>query len=492
MNLKIRSVLCVFLALVLLLMCAACSSGSTQQENPASSAQPSSPQQESPASSAQPEPVESQPPLYTHGYSLKAVGEIQDPEGTLTVDTGGLFLNEGGGRYIMLNCLGEHTNDIVLTENYYSKCIDSEAGLFVVNTTGDVYSAGLISADGQILIPCEAAIIQWLNDDYGTRRYLEVVYALEETSNENNCYLYSTSSIISSVSPGENDTMYTGYSLVYDLEENRFVDGVKITSPGSRIYAFGDSFLVDGQDYTLYSASGDILFQSTNYIYFSDGILKTSSYNNYCAYDDTGAITYSSKNSFNIINGNGGYIQQNGEVLDRYGNFVFDAGDNSALSERNSIFVVRNDDDGLMRGDEAIVPAIYSGIYAINDDFYYGTYYTTLGAYRYALIGPDGVIIDDLESSKGLSDLCIQDQGRLYVLNDRDFTLAPNGSYLLPLELGLIAVKSEETDLYGVFDLFTGAQLLDYEYEEIVTVAGYLYAYQPNEWTIFQISTPVN
>ncbi|MCD8197445.1 MAG: hypothetical protein LUE24_09845 [Lachnospiraceae bacterium] len=43
---------------------------------------------------------------------------------------------------------------------------------------------------------------------------------------------------------------------------------------------------------------------------------------------------------------------------------------------------------------------------------------------------------------------------------------------------------------YGVFDLFTGRQLLDYKYSSIQYVSGYIYALDnaQNTWTIYKVN----
>ena len=54
------------------------------------------------------------------------------------------------------------------------------------------------------------------------------------------------------------------------------------------------------------------------------------------------------------------------------------------------------------------------------------------------------------------------------------------------LWLALIAIKSDSNGKYGVFDLFTGEQLLDYEYDRVEGIEGYVYALKGETWTIYK------
>ena len=77
-----------------------------------------------------------------------------------------------------------------------------------------------------------------------------------------------------------------------------------------------------------------------------------------------------------------------------------------------------------------------------------------------------------------------------FVVNDGDYTLELETEYPDALEIGMISAQSDSNGLYGVFDLFNGEQLLDYEYEKVQTAAGYLYAYKNGAWEVYQISGP--
>lgn len=74
----------------------------------------------------------------------------------------------------------------------------------------------------------------------------------------------------------------------------------------------------------------------------------------------------------------------------------------------------------------------------------------------------------------------------VFVMNARSFYLnAPKGK-CSTLADGLITIKSDETGLLTVYDLFTGEPLLPYEYERAYYATGYLYVYREGGWSIFK------
>ena len=80
--------------------------------------------------------------------------------------------------------------------------------------------------------------------------------------------------------------------------------------------------------------------------------------------------------------------------------------------------------------------------------------------------------------------------GNGLVINNRSYDLNLNGARYDELTYAMISVGSTDTGLYGVYDLFTGQQLLPFEYDMIRFAAGYLYAYRYGTWSIYQVNGP--
>ena len=99
---------------------------------------------------------------------------------------------------------------------------------------------------------------------------------------------------------------------------------------------------------------------------------------------------------------------------------------------------------------------------------------------QYTLVNAQGVLATDLSERPYM--LLANKDDRVFVVNTRSFDLqAPKGK-CSPLADGLITMKSDDTGLLTVYDLFTGEQLLPYEYERVYYAAGYLYVYREGGW----------
>ena len=79
-------------------------------------------------------------------------------------------------------------------------------------------SCGLVKADGTVVLPCEAAII---NPVKGSDRYLKISVATEPTDKEH-AFLYTYSGWVAW--PEEQSEYYDGYDHYYDLKEGKYFE----------------------------------------------------------------------------------------------------------------------------------------------------------------------------------------------------------------------------------------------------------------------------
>lgn len=455
----------------------------TQDTNHIEPSEPSEPA--APAVSALPE---------SYAYSLTQVGTIQDSERSLEIQYDAVLQIDGNtGK--LLNYLGESKNDVVISDGTYL----GEGVYSVRDSSGEINSVGLISQEGEVLIPCEACKIDWPKSSISkTNRYLKVIYTTGETTDIDECFIYTTDSGWGLTGPQEGDTMYKGYALVYDLEAKAFVPNVKITNSDSlAMQPCGRSFTVEDESgiTTLYNSEGKALFQTAHIVFVGGGTLIVSDDGTYRVYDENGNQTYTSNKSLYLIDGNGGYISKYENdryvIMDRNGNQVAGAVFESVYSEENDVFRVKNNGKfGLVHADGTVllscdkfdnVTYIDYGLYCSSTD--------TDNGYTYSLIGSHGIIKEGLPSCA--DNLKIMNGETAFVINDGDYTLSLEEEYPTVLVPALIAAKSDANGLYAAFDLFTGEQLLGYEYEVIKAAAGYLYAYKNGEWTVYRIEGPV-
>ena len=431
----------------------------------------------------------------TYGYSLTQVGSIKDPDRDLSIQYDAL-LRVDGKTGVMLGFLGQDINKLVISGVEYL----GNGAYIVQSTKEDVNRVGLIAQDGEMLIPDEACKISWpKSSKSSTDRYLIVTYITGETTNKDECFVYASDSLIS-FGPKDGDKMYTGYSLVYDLKNKKFVDNVKITNSDS--YAMqpcGDNFFVTDEKKitTLYNDKGENIFQTARSVEAGNGTFIVSDSGTYRVYDEDANQTYTSNRGMYIIKGDSGYIytieNNRSKIMDRNGNQVAGTVVESVYEEFNGVFRIKgNGRAGLLSVDGTVILPCdkYDNVSHLGANIFM-TYVSSDDGSLYTLINKDGIIVEGLKAT-GIYDLALMDGEKAFVINDKAFSLTLEDDYPQKLMLGLIATESDSNGLYGVFDLFTGNQLLNYEYEVIKEAAGYIYAYKNGEWSIFQVNGPEN
>ena len=431
-----------------------------------------------------------------YAYSLTQVGTISDVERELSIKHDAVFQDNGNAAKL-LNYLGEEKNDIVISGLEYIG-----QGLYIVqDTSGDINSVGLVDQDGNVLIPCEACKIDWPHDMLdGAGRYLWVIYTTGETTNADECFIYATDYGWSFNRYQEDNTMYTGYAKVFDLKTERFVDNVKITNNDSyALQTCGNTFAIEDEERItkIYNDKGEVIFQTAHNVSVGAGTFIVSDNGTYRVYDENGNQTYTSNKALYLIDGNGGYIYKyendRNVIMDRNGNQVAGGVFEYVYSEVNDVFKVKNNGKyGLVHADGTVILPCetYGGSISYID---FGLYNVTIeneSGYTYALIGNNGVIADDLPSSI-TTYLKAIDGEKVFIVNEGEYTLTIEDEYPEVPVIGMLAAQSDSNGLYGVFDLFTGEQMLGYEYEVVKAAAGYLYAFKNGAWEVYQINGPV-
>ena len=422
-----------------------------------------------------------------YGYSLTEVGTFEDPDWEVYVERNILLIYTEDGANI-LTLMGE-----AVLEDEYVSLTDLGGGYYEVsNDLEEINSTGLITGDGEELIPCEAAMISV--PDYegeGMPRFLKIGYVTGETDDEDNYFFFYTERSFA-LYPEEGDILYTGYAKVFDLQEKQFVDGVEINNSNPYcMKVVGDTFLVEDEDgvTTLYGAEGNEILQTERYVEIGGGILVFDN----TVYDENGEVLYESEHSISPISGPRGLIEEytgDGKiVLDKNGNQVYDDEYEYIRWEDGSTLTVTEDSEGkLIYADGTVVTTI--GSYP--DEIAYGFYSVyDSDSSEYALYYPDGREVTGV--SYNVDELVMDDDdGNLFVINDGDYTFQPQESYPNTLTYAMIA-DSNDDGYYGVIDLFTGEELLPYEYAEVGYANGYVYAYSYEDgvWTVYEVNGPV-
>lgn len=431
-------------------------------------------------------------------YSLKQVGTIEDEEGTLWYNAGVITSGESY-EYKMLDALGKEMNSDTyyefdyLHDGYYLACANKE----------DVNRTGLTDSNsGELLIPCEAAIIETLkgtNDSYGSERYLNVIYAEKATDNESDAMLY-TSDMISIYGAPEGATMYTGYTKIYDLQEKAFVDNLKFTKDDEVLYC-GDSICLKGDGkYTFYDNKGNILFEkeglNSSYIW-KEGYFSLCEEGKWVFYDSTGKELYSSEHSINLISSKDDEVdylyEQTGEqgvykILNLEGKELGEIKCNSIQYECNGVISVTSEDlqYGIVDATgKEIMPFKESLIRCTENGYWYRDSSKDNDDYSDVLT-PDGSLHENLEVGDGSDDrLLFEKEDKLYVFAEKDYVIEAEEFDQTDFKSGIVKICKDGN--YGVYDVISGTQLLEAKYARVMITEQYVYGYKNEAWDVYEI-----
>lgn len=415
-------------------------------------------------------------------YALTAVGQIEDPEKVLSISNGVVTRRESDGREDVVWYTPAGT---AFRDNTFIRVDLVGGGLYAGKTNSEnINSVALLNSDGEELLPPEACLIRWpATAEEGESRYVYVYYALEKSTSKDDyliCvkdgYIY-TSNI--------SDELYTGEIKIYDLQEKQFVPNLPTITNANSVNICGDSILLRQEDGThmLYNSGGMPVLNVGRVQNVAGSSMVCSKDSTYYVYDGNGVQTYVSNKSLFLMD-DGEHLQMSdgdGKVLlDCYGNVLFHA--EYIYSAQNDRFVIDVDGKkGLVTEDGIeVLPARYGSISDLGNGFSCAAY-----GNQYTLIGEDGIIATNLE--KMPYDLKIQKDESLYILNSRTYSLDAV-TYAQPLTSAMISMASQTNGLYGVFDLFSGEQLLPYQYENIRYAADHVYAYRGGIWEIYEVT----
>lgn len=350
---------------------------------------------------------------------------------------------------------------------------------------GEIPTCELVNADtGEILLADGAAKIEQLSD-----RFYYVIYATEVTENQDECFIYFTSSLIS-LTPGEDDVMYKGYGKVYDLEKAQFVPELTIENPGDEAIICGSTVCVETNwyEYDLYLEDGTVIPGIAN-LNLSDDHMMVYDYDNVTLYDSNFQEITVLKDVSPICDGDGYSDTYFAFENDDYLNGVIDINGNEILPAKfdgisdywNGYFVVYGEDScyGLydLSGAE-VLPCEYDFIYTGEDGPYVEV--NTAGDASY-IYGPGFGLLDVTDlydddscfykyDENGGSEYLILSTGEYKTLEDEDI-------------VGPGLVYSEEA---GFIDVITGETLLAGEFDQVEYTDEYIYILTDGTWTIYQ------
>lgn len=427
------------------------------------------------------------------GIKLEEVGIVEDQSQDIYFQDNALLKVKSEKEAELLNYLGKKATDKTYKGvNYLGN------GIYEVSdaSSKEANCVGAVNKEGEEVLPCEAAKIDFMtgSGDIVSDRYLKVIYTTGETKDKGEAVLYATDNEFS-FSPGEDDTLYTGYIQIYDLEKKQFIPNFKTTN-GSQycLVPCGDNFIYEDENgtKTLLNADGRELQKmeaygasvgKTTYVYENNGISRIC--------DAEGNQLYETQNSINAVDGTDYYTVDDGEnkvLITKDGAPVLDLGGGDVFEIRENVVRVYNDDKYslfTLEGEE-----IYA---AQNSDIninYIGRGYWTVeeseGTYRIFTETGECGKTNSCALSNYIED---GDKYKVYIFNDGDYTLSVDSvSYTsFDNDMPLITVQNKE-DKVALYDTITGEQLLDYKYTQIEYAAGYVYAYADGKYTVYEVT----
>lgn len=409
---------------------------------------------------------------------------------SVAVEEIGQFPVEPADTEMKITDWGEYTQGLMKSMMYTrsSAVTALNGGFFVVDGGGeDINRVGLFDENGQQLIPFEAALIRRLTNGSGepTGRYLTVYYATEKTEDRNKALLYlSDGFFIGQGSPGEGDVMYEGYARFYDLEKKQFVGDLEAWESNASVGPL--LVLSKGWDHKTYDPDGNLVSEELT---AGQGYL----YRNrkpYEIYDEELNLRSTTELQLSSAQNTGGYLaqyvpDQGYRITDLDGNVALEGPYKSVAHIKYGI--VHAQEAG---GDYVLMNTEGRELARSGRQFFClcaGYYYAEENG-KFTLVGPDGVIADDLPC-RPRANLQVFDKesGK-----DARTMVLSSGEWALPFErgwdlgIGLVGVFSDESRLYGVYELFTGKQLLDFQFDKVRESDGLIYAYSGDTCHVYR------
>ena len=412
----------------------------------------------------------------------------------------GIRVRTDDNKYQLLNFQGVNA----LGETYDHVQSFSRDAWLVYQADKGVNNCGLVKADGTVLIPVSAAIIKEVNDSNENHRFLEVIYATEEVSNEKDAYLFKTERFVA-ISPEAGDKLYKGYSLFFDLEKNQFVGDLKRedTTEAYSISVFGDKLFFDRR-HVLYDADGVVVKELSNSDYINRGFLFERGDDGLCSIynSDLEKVATLQEQPDGVYFGGQLFAFRDYDadlttIRDREGAQVGDLPFEYAPYEWGSFLCGYDAEDHFLvmdRTGKALIDAEAGVTYV--DKAPFGFLRLDFAGDTEGLLYPDGTIVKAEEQSNLLLTESRGEGVAVLVLKDKTFSLeCPEDtdcdSTLYSNGMAPVFYAGMKDGVATLFNIVNGEALLrsDYDsaYEAFHYAGGYIYARQGEAYDIYKV-----
>ena len=340
---------------------------------------------------------------------------------------------------------------------------------------GEINSTGLVTAEGEVLIPFDAAIVTFPDEQTEDvrPRYILVFTGTEETTNKDEALYYSTDREYA-FSPNEEDKFYKGFLRIFDLETREYVNGLECEKGYHYDFAqVGDNILVKvGDKAVVYSPEGNPVYTEQTDLSYNSSYLLDKIDNKYVIMDADGNQLSASDTYTSILDYNSDdFLLQNDKksVINADGKLVLNSNDGDTA-------------DSLVTQDGSVI-ASDSGVFAFDP----------LGLIGYGkkendtLITPCNRIIENLEENSGNLFFTRDDKASYLILNTGEFTSA-NGCDSRGVLTGVIALENADHK-FNLVDAFTGEELIGFKYDGVGYINNdYIYCEDGDDIVIYKVN----
>ena len=404
---------------------------------------------------------------------FKHIGKVEDP--SFDAYDRIIYKNDAG-EYVLCDPFGVDRLGKTFTD--YT-IIQNAKGLVMVTTSDDpVNKIGLVGTNtGKVYIPYNAAMIYQLNE-----RFFAVYYATEERPEGSDDVILSMAEsggvYTGSVSGWK---QYAGYCKIYDLTEEDFIPGIRLSDPKDSVSRFAGYFLIrtaDGSE-TIYNMLGEPVKgcpkDAATHFSILGNYVSLKKDDTYQIYDRDGNLMFTSTNKHIWYVYDGGFY----DAYEDEGHYLYRS-DGTKVSEEKSDYSFKQVGENFLFSKKTLSDIKYGlmnreGEIIIKPEADYieenrptsGFMTVRFSSDKYSILFPDGYV---LNTNAAYSNGCFiedgqNDESKVFIYADEDYRTI-NCRYATGSGKFLVIIR--DTDgLYGLLDSFSGEMLLPCIYKRI-------------------------
>ena len=440
---------------------------------------------ETPEAPAAPAPA-AQPNADKFHVELQKVGRVSGKSNyRVTYDS---LVQIDGDHYTFCDFKGNPVDDRQLLNMEY---LGWDLYSVTVQIEGDVNSTGLVTTDGEVLIPFNAAIIEFPSDhSYDERpRYVLVLTGTEQTTNQEEALFYVTENQFS-ITASDDDIFFKGNLKIFDLETKQYVNGLEFTKGSGYDFAqVGDNILADvGDNEVVYSPDGKAVYTAQGSLYYNRSYMADRIDSETVIMDANGTKIYTTDSILNTV----GYGSENflkykdGKytVINAKGETVLNGEWPNIYGEDKGRFRVKNDGDDdytLVAADNSVIA---KGPYMLGSD---PLGFIAFGENKnYSVVTPGNRVIEGIERDSASLVYTKDDASSYLILNTGEFASA-DGNYLDEVGKGVVGLQNSEGKT-SLVDVFTGQELIGFKYDEVDDLnSDYIYYEDGDDIVILKV-----